>query len=138
MTVPAPFIYDLPAVTINSTDAICHFSQIALLADHAKVDVSSYCNPRGTRPGSVKWTMRLRGRMSYGTDSAWTFFNSLVGTAATFVVKPDDGTASVANPAATFTAYIPQISFIGEHEVGQSAPVELECDVVGTPVVTTT
>lgn len=138
MTVPAPFIYDLPSVTINSTDAICHFSQIAVLADHEKVDVSTYCNPRGTRPGAVKWTMRLRGRMSYGTDSAWTFFNSLAGQAATFVVKPGDGATSNDNPAATFDAYIPQIHFIGEHEVGQSAPFELECDIIGTPVISTT
>jgi hypothetical protein len=137
MAVPQPFIYTKPAITINSTDSICHFTQIAVLADHEKVDVSTYCNPRGTAPGAVKWTMRLRGRMTYGTDSAWTFFNALTGTAANFVVKPATGTTTNDNPAASFQAYIPQINFIGEHEVGQSAPFELECDVIGAPVVAT-
>lgn len=138
MAVPAPFLYQKPSITINSTDAICHFSQIAVTATSEKVDVETYCNPGGQAPGKTKWTANLTVRMSYGTDSAWAFFSALADTAATFVVKPDDGTTTINNPAATFQAYIPQLPFIPEHAIGESATFTLECDLIGAPVVTTT
>lgn len=137
MAIPAPFIYQEPAITINSTDALCHFSQIAVLPQMEWADIETYCNPGGQAPGRTTWTCNLTVRMSYGTDSAWEFFSNLVGQKATFVVKPESGTTTIANPAATFDAYIPPLPFIPEHQIGQSATFTLECRVVGAPVVAT-
>ena len=136
MSIPSPFIYDKPYITINSTDSICHFSQIAVQRRTIEwVDVETYCNPGGEAPGKSPWVCNLTARMTYGTDSAWAFFSSLDGQQATFVVKPAQGTTTNDNPAATFTAYIPPMPFIPEHQIGQSATITLECRVVGDPVV---
>lgn len=137
MAVPAPFIYRKPSITINSTDSICHFTSIAVTAETTKADVETYCNPGGQAPGKTAWKATLRGRMTYGTDSAWAFFSALMNQAATFVVKPAQGTTTNDNPASTFQAYIPPLPFIPEHEIGQSGEFTLECDIVGDPVVAT-
>lgn len=137
MPVPAPHIFHKPSVTIDSTDAICHFSQVTLVPTQEFVDIETYCNPGGEAPGKVSWMANLRVRMSYGTDSAWTFFSGKAGSKATFIVKPADGSTAIDNPAATFDAYIPALPFIPDHEIGQSATFDLECRVIGAPVIAT-
>lgn len=138
MAVPAPHLFIKPAVTINSTDAICHFSQVTLVPNQEFVDIETYCNPGGEAPGKVSWRANLRVRMSYGTDSAWTFFSALAGQSALFEIRPDSGTVANTNPEASFSAYIPALPFIPDHEIGQSATFDLECRVIGAPVVATT
>lgn len=138
MPVPAPHRFVKPAVTINSTDSICHFSMVNLIPTQEFVDVETYCNPGGEAPGKVSWRANLRVRMSYGTDSAWTFFSALVGAAAAFELRPDAATVGTGNPEASFSAYIPALPFIPEHAIGESATFDLECRVIGEPVFANT
>src|SRR5688572_6215387 len=140
--VATPHIYVEPNVVINTTEVQCHFQMVTLIPDMPWIDVETYCNPGGEAPGRVSWRGTMRVRMSYGTDSAWAFFSALDPTIphdmVIYPADPGTGTATAANPSATFEAYIGVLPFIPDHAVGESATFDLEYRVSGDVVFDST
>lgn len=135
--VAVPHFYVEPTVLVGTVEVQCHISMVTLIPEVTWIDVETYCNPQGEAP-QISWRGVMRVRMSYGTDSSWAFFSALDQTTPQDVViypaDPGTGTATAANPSATFEAYIGVLPFIPDHEVGASATFDLEYRVVGEPV----
>lgn len=135
------FVYKRPSITINAEDATCYFRKFNVEPDQEFVDDSGYCSgPNAEIPGGVTWLSTGEVRMSYNvaTDvGAWEFFHALSGQAVEFVVTPGPDPVSAENPSATFTAWVPQIAFMPDHDPGSTTTYELEFRIVGEPVFDT-
>ncbi len=135
--VATPHFYVEPNVVINTTEVQCHFQMVTLVPNVTFGSVETYCNPGGEAVNRVSWSGIMRVRMSYGSDSSFAFFSALDATVPQDVViypaDPGTGSATAANPSATFEAYIAPIAFIPDHEVGASATYDIEYRVVGEP-----
>lgn len=133
--VATPHLYVHPSVIIDTTEVECHFQMVTLIPEVTWNSVETYCNPGGEAPGRTAWRGVMRVRMSYGTDSAWSFFSARANQIADFTIMPAEGTApSADNPEATFEAYVGTLPFIPDHEIGASATFDLEFRVIGEPV----
>ncbi|HEY3484618.1 MAG TPA: hypothetical protein VGK49_04495 [Ilumatobacteraceae bacterium] len=134
MTVPAPHLYERPSVLIGTVEVECMIQMVTLVPEVPWVDIETYCNPGGERPGRVSWRGVLRVRMSYGTGSAWELFSANGGQEVEMTIMPAEATApSTDVPEATFDAYLGVLPFIPDHEVGASATFDLEFRVIGEP-----
>lgn len=146
---PATFadgiVIDDPSITIDNIEFKCTSRSARITADDEDVDISNYCNPKGTRPGATEWTVEVELELTYGpiaTDGGsevaagtWNTLNSMRKTRKTVVITPDDGTVSDANPSATFDAYIPTVTFIdSEVAATESMRFTLELSPIGDPV----
>lgn len=132
-----PYRAILPEIKIGTTDVKCHVRKLSLLPEQQFADVSTFCNPGGEIPTTAVWTCTMDVLQSFDTDGAWNILHAMEGTSQEIVVYPGTGTtAAVANPEATFDAYIPAIPFL-EVEPGGTHVYTLTLKVIGTPVFAT-
>ena len=140
MAMADPTVITDPKITIDGVDYVCASKKVALVPEDSEVDVETFCNPGGTRPGSTSWKCSVDLKLSYteGSDTgSWNTLHALRKTKVAVVVAPKDGVASPGNPTATFSAYIPSIPLI-DSEVGGVTEYPLELSSVGEPVFATT
>ncbi len=140
MAMADPTVITDPKITIDGVDYVCASKKVALVPEDSEVDVETFCNPGGTRPGSTSWKCSVDLKLSYteGSDTgSWNTLHALRKTKVAVVVAPKDGVASPGNPTATFSAYIPSIPLI-DAEVGGVTEYTLELSSVGEPVFATT
>lgn len=139
MAMADPTVITDPKITIDGVDYVCASKKVALVPEDSEVDVETFCNPGGTRPGSTSWKCSVDLKLSYteGSDTgSWNTLHALRKTKVAVVVAPKDGVASTGNPTATFNAYIPSIPLI-DAEVGGVTEYTLELSSVGEPVFAT-
>jgi len=141
------FIYEKPAVTVklksaaagSEVDVECHAREVALTAEDAETDVSTYCAPGATRPGMTTWTAEILGLQSFGADGLWNQLHPLSKQLCTFTILPDGTTpAGPDNPLATFDAYMPTVPFLTRAAIGEPSEIELTMTTSGEPVFSET
>jgi len=140
---------DNPTITIDGVDYLCTARSAMLTAEDDEVDISNFCNPKGTRPGATDWTAEIELELTYGEAQieagttvdagTWNTLHALRKTKVEVVMAPGSGVASVSNPTATFEAYIPTVSFMnGEVAASDSQRIApLMLSPIGDPVFDT-
>ena len=137
MPTAAPYRAILPEITIGTSDIKCHVRKIKLTPEQKYADVETFCNPGGQIPTTATWTLELELLQSFGTDGIWNILRPLQGTQQTIVVYPGTGTTpAVANPEATFDAWIPNLPFL-DASPGSTMPFSLTLSVIGVPIFAT-
>lgn len=138
-----------PTVTIDGISFKCTSRSAVLEAEDETVDISNWCNPKGTRPGATEWTAEIELELTYGPAATvspgtevdagtWNTLHAMRKTRKEIVIAPGSGAAAVDNPVATFDAYIPTIPFITA-EVAETASQRftLTLSPIGDPVFDT-
>lgn len=140
---------DDPKITINGINYTATARSAMLTAEDDEVDISTFANPKGMRPGATDWTAEIELNLTYGPietattppadAGTWNTLNALRKTKVVVVMGPKSGVATVSNPTATFSAYIPTISFMnGEVAAGEAQRIApLTLNPIGDPVFTT-
>lgn len=139
MAMADPTVIVDPKISINGVDYVCASKKVSLIPEDSEVDVETFCNPGGTRPGPTSWKCSIDLKLSYtaGADTgSWNTLHALRKTKVVVIVSPKSAVASAGNPTATFDAYIPSIPLL-DAEVGGVTEYTLELSSVGEPVFTT-
>lgn len=55
MAMADPTVIVDPKISINGVDYVCASKKVSLIPEDSEVDVETFCNPGGTRPGSTSW-----------------------------------------------------------------------------------
>ena len=131
------YTMDDPSILVGAVQLKCLGSSASLLPTDNYVDVETFCNPGGEKPGSPTWEFKATIKQSFGADGAWNVLRALPrGSVQTVVMKPDDAAVAVGNPTATFSVYMPSIPFV-DGSVGEASEYELTFKVIGEPVFAT-
>ena len=59
-----------------------------------------------------EWTFTAELELGYGTGESWTLLEALQNGTAAVVLKPEDATAAITNPSASFTIRVPAVPFM--------------------------
>ena len=135
-----------PSILIDGVEFQCIAHGVQILADDDEIDISTFCNPKGTRPGATDWTVNIMLRLNYGivataagvtaTAGTWNTLNAWRKLSKEVVIKPADAAVALGNPSFTFDAYIPTISALDSEVAGSEAQtIELVLSPIGDPVV---
>lgn len=139
---------DDPTLTIAGIDFKCTARSAILNVEDDEVDISNFCNPKGTRPGASDWTAEIELELTYGAAQVvlgttpdagtWNTLHAMRKTRVEVVIAPGEGAVGVDNPTATFDAYIPSIPFMmGEVAATESQRFTLVLSPIGEPVIAT-
>lgn len=139
---------DDPKITIDGISFKATARSAMLAVEDDKVDISNFINPKGARPGASDWTAEIELELTYGPPETvatppanagtWNTLHAMRKLKKTIVIAPSSGVASVSNPTATFSAYIPSIPFImGEVAASEAQRFTLVLNPIGDPVITT-
>lgn len=137
MAMADPVVISDPQISIDGVDYKCASSKVSLIPTDSQVDISTFCNPGGTRPGTTAWACSVDLLLSYtdGTDTgSWNTLHALRKTKVPIIIAPASGMASASNPTATFDAYIPSIPLV-DAEIGGTVKYTLALSSVGEPVI---
>ena len=104
MAMADPTVIVDPKISINGVDYVCASKKVSLSPEDSEVDVETFCNPGGTRPGSTSWKCSIDIKLSYteGADTgSWNTLHALRKTKVEVIVSPKSAVASAGNPTAT-------------------------------------
>lgn len=130
-----------PSIVVGGVTLECASRTVKLTPSDSEVDVATFCDPQGTKPGATAWTLETEVLLNYDSadaegDGTWNQFQPLAKTNQTFTVSPASGATDTTNPQATGTVRLPSIPFI-DGAPGDKMIMTLVCPVVGTPTFAT-
>jgi hypothetical protein len=126
-----------PFVSIGAVDYNAKLRSVSLTPSDNLADGNTFGTPGLQIPGGApSWTVSIEWPQEFDTAAVWNVLNPLQGTSVDWIISPATGAASVSNPTATFSAYMPAVPFL-DGSVGQTSTMSISMTTIGAPVFAT-
>jgi hypothetical protein len=114
-----------PSILIDSVEYKCFSRTVSLEAG----DYINFCEQ--------EWTFNASIELGYGAAETWNLLVANADSVVAVVLKPEDTTATVTNPSATFSIRMPAPSFMTDSARGERMTYDLETLTEAEPVFAT-